>query len=499
MTKAEARQKCLDDPIFLGQCLGYDIQEDVHRELFDALETKKGKRLVLWQRGAFKTSCVVVYAVLRILRNPDIRILAMQAALKLTKLWVKEMRSHFDGTNAKSRMPELFPEFCGDKKALKGSDLGFTSPSRKRKHLKEATVTTASPRATQTGQHYDLMLFDDLVNTANFRNVELLDKLESEFYHFLPLLDPGGDVLVTGTRYSHADIYARIIAKDKGISEWEISVKGCYKADGSLVFPQRTLADGRKIGFTPELLASLKRDDPEMFAPQYLNQVMMSKDQLFPRNVIMLATKSSQDKEYPNAAPCVMTVDLAESQKTTADSSVIAIGSADYRGRVWCKEMVGGQFSPHILAQTIIAMYFKWRPVKILVEKQPGAEFFGEFLRTLAREKGLHLPIDYIKVDRQKNAKTIRIAALENAFKTARLFLLAGLADYEKLSEELEQFPRGRHEDRPDCLALLFNALSAQVPFQPTLKRLSYIFDVPHSTESPSNTSFAPCGDGFVC
>jgi predicted phage terminase large subunit-like protein len=487
-------------PFSLGQCLGYDMQEDVHTELFQSLQTEKDKRLILWPRGHFKTSAVVVFVVWMILRNPNIRILVMQATLGLTKLWVKEIRSHFDGENHKSKLPELFPEFCGDQKALKGSSLQFTVPARTRNHLKESTITAASPRATKTGQHYDLMCFDDLVNTSNFRNVELLDKLESEFYHFLPLLDPGSfGVLVTGTRYSFADIYARIIAKDKGVGEWEISVREVFKADGALLFPQRVTKDGRKIGFTAELLASLKRDDPEMFAPQYLNRVMAAGNQLFPTSLLMQSTKSTQDKEYPANAPCIFTVDLAEGKTAYADSSVIAVGSSDYRGRVWCKDMVGGQFSPHILANTIITMFFKWRPVKILIEKQPGAEFFGEFLRTLAKEKGLWLPIDYIKVAKQKDAKYIRIAALENAFKTARLFLLAGITDYEKVTEELEQFPRGRHDDRPDVLALLFNALSTQVPFQPTLKQLPYFLEVPHSTESPSNAPASPCGDGFVC
>jgi hypothetical protein len=82
MTKAEARKKCIDDPIFLGQCLGYDVQEDVHRELFDSISLSALlKKLVLWPRGHFKTSCVVIYMVWRILRNPNIRILAMQAAV----------------------------------------------------------------------------------------------------------------------------------------------------------------------------------------------------------------------------------------------------------------------------------------------------------------------------------------------------------------------------------------------------------------------------------
>lgn len=498
MTKEEARQKCLVDPIFLGQCLGYDVQEDVHRPLFDALQTKKKKRMVLWQRGSFKTSCVVIYAVQCILNDPDIRILAMQDSLKNTKGWVKEIRSQFDGENAKSKLPALFPEFCGNKAKLHGSDLKFTVPSRRRKHLKEATVTGASTRASQTGQHYTLMLFDDLVTADNFRNVEILDKLESQFYHFLPLLDPGGDILVTGTRYSFADIYARIIEKDRGVGEWEFSIKGCYNPDGSLVFPERLTKDGRKIGFTPELLASLKRSDPVMFGPQYLNEVLMAEDQLFPQHLLQRATKSKADPEYPANAACIFTVDLAPTTNSGSDSSVIAAGKPDSRGRVWVDELRGGQWTPYQFGMVLIEMYLKHRPVRILLEKAQGAEYLKEFLDVLARDKGITLPLDFIKTQRHKDAKALRISSLEAAFKNGRLFILAGITDYEALTTELTQFPRGRHDDRPDCVALLYNSLAANITFIPTVKKLPFVFAVPYRSEAPESSACL-LGDGYTC
>src|SRR5213075_860293 len=100
-------------------------------------------------------------------------------------------------------------------------------------------------------------------------------------------------------------------------------------------------------------------------------------------------------------------------------------------------------------------------------EKQPGAEFFGEFLKTVARDKGVALPVDYTSGGSKKDAKYMRIASLESALKQGRLFLLAGITDYARTSEEFEQFPRGRHDARPDCIALLYAALSANAPFRP--------------------------------
>jgi len=472
------------------------VEEELAR-IVDAMKSKKLKRLILAPRGHYKTSVTCVEIVRRILVDPNVRILLMSATLPLTKKWLKEVRSHFSGENHKSKLATLFPEYCWTGK--KGSDSAFTCPARTRRHLKEQTVTVASPRATQTGQHYTSFFADDLVNSSNFRNVTLLDKLESEFYNFFPLMDPGvSDIIVTGTRYSHADLYARIISKDAGVDEWEIVVRSVYKEDGSLLFPQRSTKDGRLIGFTPEILASLKREDPVMYTCQYENRIVADGDQIFPPDLIQRVTKSRVDPEFPAQGSCLFTVDLANSASSTADSTVIAVGRPDSRGRVWVEDVVGGQWSPYVIGTTLINTYIKYRPQRILIERAVGAEFFVEFLRTLARDRGVTLPLDFIKVSRQKDAKYTRIAALEAAFKTGRMFILAGATDYPKLAEELDQFPRGRYDDRPDCLALLYNALTANIAFVPLVKKLPYFFDVPFSTERKDEPS-SLLGDGFSC
>jgi predicted phage terminase large subunit-like protein len=496
MTKEEARKLCLTDPFFLGDVLGYDFQKDVHAEMFEALDSDKLKAMILISRGHFKTSAACCYIVQRILRNSNIRVILMSATLKLTKNLLSEIRSHFDGRNNKSKLPDLFPEFCT--KGKTGTELSWTCPARTRKHLKEPSCWVASQKSTQTGQHADLIFVDDAVHSTNWRSVELQDKLEQDFWHLAPLLDPHGQIRVTGTRYAYHDLYQRIITKDTGVNEWHFVIRGCYKPDGSLLFPERLAKDGRKIGFTTELLDSIKRDDYETFVSQYLNEIFAGGQQLFPPELIQRITKSKADPEYPAQAVCVFVVDLANTATKTADDTVIAVGKPDSRGRVWTDEVAGGQWSPFQIGMTLIAMYLKWRPSRIFIEKAAGAEFFAEFLRTLARDKGLTLPLDFIKVSRAKDAKYLRVASLESAFKTGRMFLLAGMTDYEKVTEECIQFPRGRHDDRPDAIALLYSALAANIAFVPMVKKLPYFFDVPFSTESKDAS---PCllGDGFSC
>lgn len=487
--REEARQKCKADPIYLGKALGYDFQEDVHRPLFDLLlKFKDGvslrdlseikNRLVLWPRGHFKTSAMVVFIVQLILNYPDIRILIMQANQRLGKLWLKEIKSHFltagPRANPKSLLPVLFPEFCA---ATLGDAMEFTVPARQRKHLPAATVTVASTKAANTGQHYDAFFPDDLVNQKNYRSPELLDQLWEDFNLFIPLIDPGGYTFMTGTRYHHADLYGRVIRNNQG--EWVVSVKGCsltgkwpINDDNELLFPVRETADGRKIGFTKEILLKISQDSPEMFWAQYFNQIVAGHRQIFPEKLLLGSVRASDDKAFPSHAPTIFFIDLAEGKRADSDHSVIAAGRQS-GNTVWITDCVGSAWSTYELAITLIVMTLKHRPVRVIVAKEPGAVHFVEYAKVLAREKGIVLPITMQeKASRHKDAKKIRIEALESRFRTKQLFLVAGIPDFSRLLEEFTQFPKGEHDDRPDAIAMLvewFSQAFVEIPRGPKL------------------------------
>lgn len=512
MTKAEAREKCKTDPFYLSEILGYDFQntKDVHESFFKAFPVpKEGTSirdwsdiknvLLLWSRGHFKTSGVIVLIVQIILNDPDVRILLMQGNLKLTKIWLREVKSHFNGTNPKSRLLQLFPQFGPDDERT--NDVSeFTVLARVRKHLKEGTVTVASPKAISTGQHYDFLFGDDLVNAVNFRNIELLDKLENEFTHFIPLLDPGCYTIVTGTRYHHADIYGRIIRRNQG--EWTVSIKGCFDGPSGLLFPERVTPDGRKIGFTANLLAQIQRDDPETFAAQYLNKIITAKQHLFPESLLLSKVKSSKDPEFPKESPTIFTLDLASSKRADADHSVIAAGKME-NSKIWITDVVGSTFSPFQLVVVLIQMAMKHLPQLILVEQTPSAEYFMAYARATAAEKGIHLPLQLRKYSQQKDAKYIRIAAVEKWLKQDRLFFTAGIADFELLVEQFTQFPKGRHDDRPDAVAMLVDYFqqTAGTPIAPPRLPWFVTGDGRRGEHLifPERPDTPPMGDGFSC
>lgn len=469
----EIRARARADRLFLAcEILGYDFTEETHRELFDqypafdgnepwADKFPEGDVLILWPRGHFKSTAVVVLAVQAILCNPDIRILLMQGTIKVTKGLLKEIASHFDGSHSRSQLNLYFREFCGTKKELELTSDRFTTKARTRRQLQQATCTVASPKSIKTGQHYDLGFFDDLVNDGNYRNPLLLGKVEEDFNMARPLVDPGCPRFVSGTRYAFGDLYENIIRRNKG--EWVISVKTCWDKDdlncGIPRFPQYKTKDGRLVGLTREMLQQIASDSPGIFSSQYLNYPIASSQQVLPESLLLSAVIS--EKDAPALSQAILFVDLA-SEGENPDDSVCIAGKVDQVGRMYAVDMQGGVLPVASLAVLVCNCILKHRPLKVMIEKTASATYFKAYLQIVMRDKGIVCSIEDIKVDNKPDAKNKRVESLAGHIKNKRFFFLAGLNAWEKFIEQAKQFPKGRHghDDWPDTAGLMAQVLS---------------------------------------
>ncbi len=114
-------------------------------------------------------------------------------------------------------------------------------------------------------------------------------------------------------------------------------------------------------------------------------------------------------------------------------------------------------------------------PVKIYVEQTAAGVYFIEYLRTVARDKGVNLPLDFIKVNTQKDAKHIRIATCSGFLKQNKLFFFPGLPCWEKLLEQFVAYPRTKHDDYPDTIALMCEYYQSVLPLPKVRSLASYI------------------------
>jgi predicted phage terminase large subunit-like protein len=467
--KLDKRDKARTDKLFLATgVLGYQFQEDVHSALFaNYIAYDKSKpwreqsdikdRLILWPRGFFKSTSIIVEIVQAILNFPDIRILIMQGSLPVTQNLLAEIKSHFTGIAPDSKLRELFPEFCAD---VLGTKSAFTTPARVQLRLQQATVTVASPKSVKTGQHFDVLFADDLVNDQNYQSAKKLEKVAKEFRAMIPLVDPGGYRFVTGTRYAFGDLYEQIIRANDN-KQWTISEKDCWLEDRVTPrFNQRTLPDGRIVGITREQLLQIMREDPKMFASQYLNKPASTGNQIFTEERVLGAVVTEQSS--PVLSQAVLFIDLAASQQEGGDDSVILCGKTDHLSNTYIVDGIGGQWTTPVLAAQVIQMALKHRPLRIMIEKTAAAVYFVEYLKLLCQHQGLTLPLDFIKINNTKDAKFVRISSLDGHLRTKRLRFFVGLQCWDKMLEQFTQFP-GRHDDYPDTVALAVQSFGGQL------------------------------------
>lgn len=220
---------CVKDLFFLAkQILGYrDINEQTHGDICRLLETQVVKRkLICTPRGSLKSSLgVVAFSIFRTLQNPNIRILIDSELYTNSANFIREIRGHFES--------ELLTGLFGQFKTKKDWTSGSLTIAQRTRNLKESTVIAGGVETGKVGQHYDLIICDDLNSQNNSQTEDGRKKVIDHYRHLNALLDPGGEIVVIGTRYAADDVYGFIIDNELSEEQREsLGIKKITKVDG---------------------------------------------------------------------------------------------------------------------------------------------------------------------------------------------------------------------------------------------------------------------------
>lgn len=180
-----------------------DMKPASHLPICKVLESKALRKLITVPRGTFKSSIgVVSYAIWRLEQNPDLRILIDSEVYTNSKNFLREIKGHLES--------KPFIELWGDWRGDIWTEKEITI-SRRTKIRKESNIVCSGLGAIKTSQHYDLIISDDLSSQKNTLNPDVAKKTIDHFRLYTSLLDPGGEVVVIGTRYSETDIIGFIL------------------------------------------------------------------------------------------------------------------------------------------------------------------------------------------------------------------------------------------------------------------------------------------------
>jgi len=180
--------------------LGYsEITQRTHGEMIRVLEGPQKRKLIVMPRGTFKTSiAVVAYTIWRVINDPNIRIIIDSELYTNSKRSLREIAQHLQSP----AVTDLFGHFKGAG-VWNESELLINQRTQTKK---EATITCSGIGAQKTGQHFSLGILDDLNSPTNSATKEGREKVIQHTQYYQSILDPGGELVIVGTRYAVDDI-----------------------------------------------------------------------------------------------------------------------------------------------------------------------------------------------------------------------------------------------------------------------------------------------------
>lgn len=184
-----------------------DVNKRTHGEIISALEDQESRRkLICVPRGCLKSSIAcVAYPIWLLINNPNLRILIDSELYTNSATFLREIRAHLQ-TEA---MRLLFGDFVGD--VWNESEITIKQRTR---FYKEASITAGGIGTTKVGQHYDVIIGDDMNSPNNTNTIESAQKVINHYKMNTSILEPEGTYVVIGTRYAANDLIGHILENE---------------------------------------------------------------------------------------------------------------------------------------------------------------------------------------------------------------------------------------------------------------------------------------------
>lgn len=442
------------------------------------------ERVILSSRGTLKSVVEAADVVQIILCEPNVRIILMSGKLGAAQSILRMSRSFFESNGV---LGFLFPEYCS---LISVNAKEFTSPGREDVELRDPTLQIATFGSVKAGAHGEWIKLDDATNEVNQATVDLVAKSIESYDDLDPLLEPGGYIDFTGTRWAPDDLPEYIIRN--GIEmEKETGEKHVYHLFQPVWTVKKVEDDGihspiqlaqmqrdrdereRKHRLIPEdvnllwpeklnarFLWPMYRKNPAKFAKQYLLNPDSVTTGVFTRTLLARQTKPLSFMPMPHQSYIFINWDLA-GISGKGDFSVGIVGVWETSGRLFILDCIIEQFtSSTMLCQAIVKFFKKYQPDNHRIEAANGTEYLAGELQQIAKaaklERAFHPGFD--APSNTKDAKQVRIRQLAGALERDMLQFYEGMDQLDELYKQFEKFSgKGKYkDDGPDAIAQMY-------------------------------------------
>lgn len=406
------------------------------------------KKLILMPRGHLKSTLITIgYSVFRIVRDPNVRILLLNATWQMAVDFLTEIKRHL---TANERLIELFgplaegnEEWSQDRITLK----------RKNHNIKGPTVWAAGVETNLVGSHPDLIIMDDVVSRDNVETQESRDKVILRYKDVLDLLEPGGQLIVIGTRWAEGELYSWLMDKDTGIAEsYDIMIKKAY--EGNLTTGEGFVPLWPEKFTREELITRLREKGWYEFSAQYMNNPVPDENATFKRRWFQpYDPEDIRGKDLTK----VITIDPAIALTKEADYTAMVVTGIDIFGNIFILDMVRAKMTPNQIVAKIFELNGIWRPNTIGIETIAYQKALAYTIKDEMVSRRRSLPI--VEVRPEERSKDQRIKGLQPSYENLKVFHPKNHPLTRYLEDELATYPRGRHDDLIDALSYALDLL----------------------------------------
>jgi predicted phage terminase large subunit-like protein len=337
--------------------------------------------------------------------------------------------------------------------------------SEKEIHLKNGCKIYARGRGGQIrglkegGNRPDLIIIDDLEDDELVRSEQRRLDLESWFNgDVLPSIEPiVGEVKFIGT-ILHEDSLLNRVLSDELYPDFVSRKYQAISEEGEPLWPGR---------FSLEYLNSIKasyisRGQLPQFYMEYMNDPMPIEGAIFTRNNFKFIDVAEEIKGYTRNE---LFIDLGGgSLKKTADDTAMVVVKTDLEsGVMYLDHYIARKYGTDndAIIKDIFKLVTEHKIGKVYIEKTVASNMLQAALDRAQKERGKSLNIEYIvpprgSSDRRGNmsdAKYQRIAALADPMKFGKILIRKWMTE---LMEQLERFPRAKHDDIADALSYAY-------------------------------------------
>jgi len=438
----------------------YDLCNIFESAVGDCQFSGKSQKLIMVgvPRGSFKTSIATEGLPLGVLkRNPNARILLDSFRHDVSKERLSATAGHITNNTAFHRLygNDWKPAF----REAAWSDSRITI-SKRTKILKEPSIDTSGVDRSKTGSHYDLIIADDLVTDTNIYTAKSRQKVYDHIMDLLPILEPGGTLVLIFTRWHTDDAYGKIIRIDEDRVRngkppfFEKLIRSCFDGPNGLYFPSK-----QDFEFLCNKREQLKE---RKFSCQYLNNPISDSDRTFKMDCLQepdfqfylsdgQGIVKTNDGQYP--VYTTMAWDTAGSKSTArSDYHGLTVVGTDLFSRWWIPVAEGVKGTPTEVVNRVVAHILTYRPQVLLIEAVGSYAHWADHVYARLEPLGISLQIEEISPHGQP--KEARIEQLEPLWTARRIFIQKGLHE---LINQLDSFTPTSlpdHDDVIDSLAM---------------------------------------------